>query len=333
LVKISAVKIASMNPGFHFTSHTYSGLGQGPRILITGAVHGNETCGTVGIRRVLAKLDSGELRIQAGSVTFVPVTNPKAYAQGTRNGDRNLNRNLQPKVAPLDFEDHIANWLCPLMAQHQVLLDIHSTHATNPAFAMIGPRNNTDALQPFAHERAEREWALRLGVGRFVDGWLNTYAHGVQTRMARAKAQGREGALDSHPSYGIGTTEYMRSVGGMAITLECGSHTDPTSPDVAERCILNTLAHFGLVDAPAPAPVETYEYLRMVEVIDRYNEQDQFAKPWASFLPLAAGELIGTRADGTPVLAPNAGRILFPDASAKAQHEWFYLTQPGDKLI
>ena len=27
--------------------------------------------------------------------------------------------------------------------------------------------------------------------------------------------------MNEHPAYGIGTTEYMRSVGGCAVTLEC----------------------------------------------------------------------------------------------------------------
>jgi hypothetical protein len=33
--------------------------------------------------------------------------------------------------------------------------------------------------------------------------------------------------------YGVGTTEYMRSAGGYALTLECGHHADPAAPDVA----------------------------------------------------------------------------------------------------
>ena len=40
-------------------------------------------------------------------------------------------------------------------------------------------------------------------------------------------------ALELDPRYGVGTTEYMRSVGGCALTLECGSHDDPASIEVA----------------------------------------------------------------------------------------------------
>ena len=41
-----------------------------------------------------------------------------------RNGDR-TNRNLTPTDNPTEFEDHIVNWLCPLFARHDALLDLH----------------------------------------------------------------------------------------------------------------------------------------------------------------------------------------------------------------
>src|SRR5260221_13088285 len=78
----------------HFKSVSFTGLASGPRLMITGAVHGNETCGTQAIGRVLNEIDSGALKIARGRVTFVPVTNPLAYARKDRIGDRNLNRNL-----------------------------------------------------------------------------------------------------------------------------------------------------------------------------------------------------------------------------------------------
>src|SRR5688500_12351389 len=119
----------SSTPTQQFKFVNYTGLGEGPSVIIMGATHGNEICGTEAIRRVMAELDSGVLHIAAGSVTFVPIVNPLAYEKNQRNGDRNLNRNLFPKSEPQDFEDRVANWLCPLLAQHDVLLDLHSFNA------------------------------------------------------------------------------------------------------------------------------------------------------------------------------------------------------------
>ncbi len=309
-----------------FTSH--SSQKTAVRLIVTGAVHGNETCGTQAITRVLNDIESGRLNIIAGQVTFVPVTNPLAYAKGERNGDRNLNRNLQPVAEPIHFEDHVANWLCPLLAQHDVLLDLHSTRANNPAFAMLGPVDNHGTLQPFRHYYKERAMARHLGVNRFVDGWLGTYALGVARRQQQAKHTGLPlNPLNSDPCYGVGSTEYMRSTGGYAVTLECGQHDAPESPDVGYQAICNILAFLGISDGAKPAPVGVAEHLHMYEVIDKSHKDDVFAHDWASFSRLSKGDLIATRHDGAQIFAEQDGFILFPDAKALPGNEWFYLAK------
>jgi len=313
---------------FSFKSVSFSGQKKGPRLIVTGGVHGNEVCGPIAIRRILGEIDSGEIRIVAGHVTFVPVTNPLAYARGDRIGDRNLNRNLAPKAEANDFEDHVGNWLCPLLAQHDALLDLHSTRAKNPAFAMLGPHDNDGPLEPFRHSGPERALARRLGVNRFVDGWLDTYAKGVARRIAALQASGRQhNPLTTDPRYGIGTTEYMRSVGGYAITLECGQHEAPESPGIAYRAIRNALAFLGHSGEAPPEPVSNLESLTLYDVIDRAHPDDAFSREWSSFNALRKGDLIGTRHDGTKVVAQEDGYIVFPDAKALPGNEWFYLAR------
>ena len=314
-------------------SHCHASLLPGPRLIVLGAVHGNETCGTRGIERVLAELDSGALRLVRGSATFVPVTNALAYQRGQRNGERNLNRNLQPGVAPVDHEDRIAQVLCPLLARHDVLLDLHSFHSIGEPFAMIGPADNSGPLEPFAHAAQEEALALRLGPRRLVEGWLDTYAVGVAKRLERSDPTERAQMLSTDPSYGIGTTEYMRSVGGCAITLECGQHADPQAPEVAYRAILNTLAHLRLIDAAPPAPCAEVQLLRLAEVTDRLHADDRFTRTWTSYDPLRAGEVIGTRHDGTPLRAPADGFIVFPNTGALPGNEWFYFALPSERPL
>ena len=309
-----------------FKSISYSSARPGPRLIVLGAVHGDETCGTRAIERLV-----GEIAIAAGRLTLVPVTNALAYANKRRTGDRNLNRKLQPTPTPREHEDHIANWLCPLLAAHDVLLDLHSFKSPGVPFVFIGPLDNDGDIEPFAQAAREEAIALRLGVDRAVDGWLSTYAAGSERRRALAASM-PDAKLDIDPAYGIGTTEYMRSVGGYAVTLECGRHDDAEAPDVAHRAILNTLAHLGISGAPDPAPEAAMESLSLVEVIDKTAAGDAFAKVWSSFDPVAAGERIGTRADGTPIVAPFAGRIVFPNPAAETGQEWFYLARASERL-
>lgn len=310
--------------------HRIAGLQPGPRLIVTGAVHGNETAGTKGIRRVLESIDHGDIEITHGVLTFVPVCNPLAYNNERRMGERNLNRRLQPTATPQDNEDRIARVLCPLLAEHDVLLDLHSFRSPGQPFVMRGPANNRGTLEPFAHEAAEAQLAAHVGPSRVVEGWMAAYAEGVARRKARGLTPG---AVHEDPSYGVGTTEYMRSQGGYGVTLECGQHEDPAGADVAEHAIRQTLALLGLADLPLAPPQRPFECLRLAEVVDRLHEGDRFVKPWTSFDPLAAGELIAVRADGSEVRAPEAGYIVFPDVGALPGHEWFYRAQKSARPL
>lgn len=315
---------------FHFHSANFAGLLPGTRLIVLGAVHGNETCGTQAIERVMQEIAQGSLQLRAGCVTFVPVTNPLAYARRQRMGDRNLNRNLFPSETPREFEDQVANWLCPLLAAHDVVLDLHSFHTGGEPFVMLGPEDNAGALEPFARAAEEEALALRLGVRRFVDGWLDTYALGVRQRAAHRLTRPQDASGDLR--YGVGTTEYMRTVGGYGLTLECGQHDDPEAPHVAYRAIRNALAHLGITAGPVPLAVDDIEGLRLYRVIDRMHPDDRLSRDWASFDSLRAGEVIGVRHDGTPLLADCDGYLVFPNPAALPGQEWFYLAKPSPRL-
>ncbi|MDN3920521.1 succinylglutamate desuccinylase/aspartoacylase domain-containing protein [Roseateles violae] len=319
----------------HLRIHQFAGLQRGPKLLVTAAVHGNETAGVGGITRVMAELDSGELQLLRGSVTFIPVVNPLAHRLGRREGERNLNRNLRPPVVPQDFEDRIATQLCPQLAACDVLLDLHSFQGQGKPFAMLGPRNNDGDLEPFAYELAEGRLAACVGTERIVEGWLSTYALGLQRRAARAGDGSRQAMLQQDPHYGVGTTEYKRSQGGYGITLECGQHLDPDGPEFAYKAILRTMVLLGMLEPGVvePRPATKPELLQLYEVIDREHEGDSFVRAWASFDPVSKGQQIGTRANGEPVLAPDDGRIVFPASNAQPGTEWFYLARASNRQI
>jgi uncharacterized protein len=315
--------------------HQFKSLQPGPKLIVLGAVHGNEVCGAVAIARVLAEFAQGKIKLQRGQVSFVPVVNALAYAKGQREGDRNLNRDFRPAVVPLDNEDRIANLLAPLLAEHDALLDIHSFKSQGQAFIFAGPENNEGALEPFKRQLEEESFAAALGPRRIVHGWLPAYELGVKRRA------------NDKVSYGVGTTEYMRAAGGYAVTLECGNHADPLAPVVAYQAIHRALKHLSLVAelptdfSPASGALEVLE---MYEVIDRLQEGDQFVQSWTSFDALSQDQVIAHRqasasdqstptptATSTPIRAPQAGRIVFPNAGAALGREWFYLARESHR--
>ena len=313
----------------HLRTHTLHGLAPGPALLVLGAVHGNEICGSQAIMQLLQDIEAGNLRIERGCVTFVPITNPLAHQLKRRFGDRNLNRNMAPSAIPQDFEDRIANVLCPLLDAHDVLLDLHSFHTGGAPFVMIGPQNNQGALEPFALAAEEMQLALHTGAPRIVEGWLDTYARGVQRRAARANdsaenVSARSQTLVTNPNYGVGTTEYMRSRGGYAVTLECGQHDDPAGVGVARQAILQTLALLGITTAKPVAPTAQPDILRLVDVTDKAHAGDTFSREWRSFDAVQTGDVIGVRHSGEEVKAQGDGFVVFPNPRGEVGQEWFY---------
>ena len=294
---------------------SFAGLQPGPKLLVTGAVHGNEICGPLAISRVIADCRSGKLAIRRGQVTFVPIVNMKAYRANTREGDRNLNRNLRERAKPSDNEDHVGNVLCKLLREHEVLLDIHSFRSRGAAFVFVGPEDNSGEIEPFRLSKQESEFALRLGPKIIMHGWMPTYTRSALERRRR----GGEG----DPAEGVGTTEFMRSVGGYGVTLECGQHSDPTAIDVAYNAILNALGHLGLIDArPAAAKVE-----KAIEIVDAVlcdSTGDRLARDFVTGDAVSSGETIAIRADGVRLTAPSDGFVVFPNRNLRPMEEMYY---------
>ncbi|MFM7432174.1 MAG: succinylglutamate desuccinylase/aspartoacylase family protein, partial [Gammaproteobacteria bacterium] len=225
----------------------------------------------------------------------------------------------RPKEITADFEDRVGNVLCRLLAEHDVLLDLHSFMAPAAPFVMVG---STDP------QSIEWRFAQRLGPQRFVTGWMEVYEAGVARRRRAGQQLDDPGLLDA--GYGVGTAEYMRSCGGYGVTLECGQHDDPEAVEVAARAIDNALDFLGLIEQPgrtAAAATTAPEVLRLTEVVDREHAADRFVSEWSSFSPVAPGELVARRHDGREIRAASPGCIMFPSRLATPGHEWFYFAR------
>lgn len=288
----------------------FRALRPGPRLLVLGAIHGDETCGPNAIRRAIEACRSGAIRIRRGSVTFVPIANLKAYIQGTREGDRNLNRDLRDKPVPLNYEDRVGNRLCELLREHDVLLDIHSFSGDGEPFVFFGPADNDGGIEPFCHADAEFAFASRLGVATIIHGWLENY---VKLIEARRRLQ----LPPLSPTEGYGTTEYMRFAGGYAVTVECGRHDDPASVEVASAAITHALVGLELT-GPAEALPRATSVIHMTEIIICETDGDRLEGDWKTGDVVPADSIIARRADGTAVVAPQDGFIIFPNRKAKA---------------
>ncbi len=280
--------------------HTVTGS---PHLVIAAAVHGNEKCGIEAIRRVRVLQRQGRIRFVTGTVTFISEANPLAVERNVRFIDRNLNRGLYPKDNPQCYEDHLGNALCPVFARACALLDLHSFTAPGDAFIFLGPPR-----------KAEADFARALGVRNFVHGWQDSYKDALEAQ---------------------GTTEYTRLFGGLAVTLECGSHQDPEAVEVAFQAILNALDYFGIAEidpdlfAPRPVAYGTEQTVRMTDVFYK-EEEGRFAQPWKNMSPVKKGDLLAVFSSGRQILAPDNGFVLMPVEHEKTGAEWFHFGVKSD---
>jgi len=305
--------------------HQFLGIHPGTSLLVLGAVHGNETCGSIAIKRIQDEIENGTISINRGILTMIPITNPLAFQNKRREGQRNLNRNFKVVQDPKDYEDHICNLLYPMLLAHDVLLDLHSFQSPGIPFAMIGPTNNNGDLQPFMRAQEEEAFAMSLGVHRFVEGWMEVYAKGVNEREVRG--------VNAKIEYGIGTAETMRQSGGISITLECGQHDDILAPQVAYKAIRRALHHLGLTPQMAPfEQQDSTQVIRLYKVVDRLHHSDEFCGAWRSFDKVKQDQVIAYRANGQPLLADEDGWIVFPNPSAQVNQEWFYLAKDSSRF-
>ncbi|WP_288192285.1 succinylglutamate desuccinylase/aspartoacylase family protein [uncultured Phyllobacterium sp.] len=306
-------------------SVTFHGMKPGPRLIVTGSVHGNEPAGPYAISRLISEFRTGQRELECGQVTFVPVVNGLAFRKNTRIGDRNFNRNLAESAMPQDNEDRVANVMCPLLRAHDVLIDLHSFSSEGEAFALIGPRDNNGSLEPFAHEAAENTLAKALDLPLVVHGWLPAHEKALKQKRDAGVTEGLSSL------HGIGTTEFMRFAGGYGVTVECGQHLDPKGPQVGYDCVVNGMASLGLI-ADARPQAQTPRVLEICDAILADHDEDHLVKQFAAGEPVNKGELIGRRADGSEILMPYDGAIIFAGLTAPLHSELCFLCKPSERL-
>lgn len=313
------------NPPKSIEAVSFHGLKPGPRLIVTGAVHGNEPSGPYAITRLISEFRNGQRELECGQVTFVPVVNGLAFRNNTRIGDRNFNRNLSPSAIPQDNEDRVANIICPLLRAHDVLIDLHSFGSEGEAFALIGPKNNNGALEPFAHDLAEEKLVKALNLPLIVHGWLPAHEKALKQKR---EAGVTEGLSSLH---GVGTTEYMRFAGGYGVTVECGQHLDPNGPQVGYDCVINGMIVLGMI-ADVPKPAQKPRVLEISDAILANHEDDRLLKRFVAGEPVQQGEIIGKRADGSDIVMPYDGAIIFASLSSPVHSELCFLCKVSARL-
>ncbi|MCV6599037.1 MAG: succinylglutamate desuccinylase/aspartoacylase family protein [Alphaproteobacteria bacterium] len=265
------------------------------KVLFTGAVHGNEQCGTKAINRVIDMFESNEIFLEKGSVTFMPICNPRAYEENTRDVGTNLNRVIDIYENPNSYEEIIASQVADEILKADYMIDLHSSYTDDAPFSFLD------------YDTSENRKLVEASCAKyFVSGFPEVYKDSDICEMS---------------------TETFANLKGNTncITLECGNHYARESEEFAFNTIINLLKSLGMIDGKFNSSVEV-EQIHIEEMVLK-RENGTLAKEFQNFDLLSKGDLIATYENGEKIYAEEDSVMVLPNVDAKIGHEWFYIAK------
>ncbi|MHC4892893.1 MAG: succinylglutamate desuccinylase/aspartoacylase family protein [Planctomycetota bacterium] len=288
------------------------GDGNGPLLIVTGGMHGNEPGGTQALERVAANLE--ERGLSPRGTLLALSGNLAALRSGQRYIERDLNRmwtegdlaaarsSSEPSAEQLellDLYDAITDAIAS--ANGPVLfLDLHSTSAEGSPFALIG---DTLANRDFAFSLG---LPVILGLEENVDGTLLSW-FGEQGYVAI----GVEGGQHDDP----GTTRHQEATVWLAL-LASGLFHEDELPWAAEQRRVLRRASSGL------PPVVAVELRHGIRSEDRFR----MVPGYVNFDAVVRGEVLAHDRRG-PIRAAFTGNILLPLYQGRGA-DGFFLGRP-----
>jgi predicted deacylase len=203
---------------------TFQSGNDGPHLLITGGVHGDEFESIVAIRRLITSLESDETSILQGSLTCVPIVNESAFLRGHRCADDDLDLARScPGNATGSITEQTAFALSQLIETADLYIDLHTGGTEFSVWPLAGYVLHKDK-QTY---ETQRRMALAFNLP-FV--W------------------GTAGNLDGR------SLSVARDANVPAIYCEyLGAATcDPVGADAYLEGVLNVMAEFGMIKKSSP---------------------------------------------------------------------------------
>ena len=202
-------------------SREIRGAVDGPHVLISGGVHGDEFEPMAAIRRLVGRLDPSRLR---GRVTLVPVVNEAAFWRGTRGADDGLDlARTCPGRADGSITERTAHALSTLIRRSDYYIDLHTGGVLYDCLPLAGYILHADERVLAAQRRMARAFNVTLVWG------------------TSAKLEGRSLSVARDANV---PAIYAEHGGGGALRPR-------GVQDYVEGC-LNVLADLGMIDHDAP---------------------------------------------------------------------------------
>ncbi|MDR1693861.1 MAG: succinylglutamate desuccinylase/aspartoacylase family protein [Lactobacillaceae bacterium] len=266
---------------------------KGPKILILGAVHGNETAGPRACERLIKEIEKGNVNINKGRLILVPITNSKAYKDDVRQIEENLNRVIKKWENPISYEQKLGVEVAKKIDECDYVLDVHSTHnAGDIPFSFLD-------YPTFGN----MEIVKALDVEYVLSGWPEVY--GTQNEIKD-----------------FSTETYAHAQGKNGITLECGYHKDNAATELAYNSIINLLKTLKMIEGEPS--YKDKKIVRMTDIIIK-EKAGKLAENFKHFDFIPKNAVIARYDDGEELRSVKDCYMIIPNPEAKIGAEWYYL--------
>lgn len=283
------------------------GSSEGPMVVLTGGLHGNEPGGMLAARQVIAELGAFRSSLRGSVIAFSG--NRAALAHGVRFVSRDLNRGWRtPELdrlhrVPRDdlaFEDAEQRDLYDAFTRLEdgssrlLFFDLHTTSGPTEPFLCVMDTPENRAL------------ACALPVNVVV---------------------GLEKMLEAS------MLSWVSARGHLGMSFEAGQHDDPAARERHISAIWTLLVAVGALE-PGCVPDEiarrTWQRsgtgARVVEVTHRHvvepGDQFEMLEGFEGFDPIEVGQIVARDRRG-PVRAPESGLMLMPRYQTEGEDGFF----------
>ena len=274
------------NIGIDYFTTMDSGV-EGPHVMVTAVVHGNEICGAIaldtffksGLQPRIGKLTLGFCNVDAflqfdpadPTITrFVDEDFNRIWDEATLDGPRQSAELTRARIIP------------PIIAEADYLLDIHSMQTKVDALVLSGPLAKGRVL------------AKGTGVPKLV---VSDHGHAAGRRM---RDYGDFINPESHKN---------------SLLVEAGQHWEKNSETVSIETMFRYLAHLGTLSAGDIAPyvrpdTPPQDFVEVVGPVTIQTDNFRFAEEFVGLEVIEkAGTVIGFD-DKEPVVTPHDNCVL-----------------------
>ena len=141
-------------------SSTIQGLGEGPHLLITAGIHGDEFEGIFAVYNLIRQIDPTQLR---GTVTLIPIVNQSAVDNHSRCGEdgKDLARTF-PGDPNGSITEQVADHLNDIISKVDLYIDLHTGGRTMDVYPLSGYGLVKDATNLDTQRRMAKAMGLPL---------------------------------------------------------------------------------------------------------------------------------------------------------------------------